>query len=190
MKEVVIGCKGAANAGIDEFVWFQGDLKTLSDENYEKLKKQIIELKFSEPVSVWMDGNELKLLNGHQRILTLKKMRDEGWRIPYIPYNIVDAENIEEAKRKVLSLTSTFGQLSEHGLVHFIDNTSIDVAELKTDFNLAGINLDNLPELREVEVTEHTRKIGEFGPGSEDEQGKLDEKAKIKCPNCKHEFEA
>lgn len=159
MKEVVIGCKGAANAALDEFVWFQGDLKTLSDENYEKLKNQILELKFSEPVSVWLDGNEMKLLNGHQRILTLKKMRDEGYRIPHIPYNPVDAENVEEAKRKVLSFTSTFGHLTEVGVAAFIHDTSIDIAELKDDFNLAGLNVDNLPELKAIDVREHTRLV-------------------------------
>jgi hypothetical protein len=27
-----------------------------------------------------------------------------------------------------------------------------------------------------------------FEPGTEDDQGKLDEKAKQQCPNCGHEF--
>lgn len=30
--------------------------------------------------------------------------------------------------------------------------------------------------------------VPDFSPASEDEQGKLDEKAKIRCPECNHEF--
>jgi hypothetical protein len=30
--------------------------------------------------------------------------------------------------------------------------------------------------------------VPDFQPGSEDDQGRLDEKAKITCPECKHEF--
>lgn len=30
--------------------------------------------------------------------------------------------------------------------------------------------------------------VPNFGPGTEDDQGKLDEKSKVTCPKCKHEF--
>lgn len=155
-KEVKIRAQGAAYAPLDEFVWFQGELKVLSEQNYEKLKYQILELGFSEPVSVWIDGNDLKLLNGHQRILTLKKMRDEGYRIPHVPYSVVEAENEEQARRKVLSLTSHFGKITESGLAQFIHDTSISVEEL-FDFALPDVNLDNLPDIKESTVSEHIR---------------------------------
>lgn len=169
-KEVVMKATGAGFAPLEDLIWFQGDLKNLSDESYEKLKKQILELGFSEPVTVWEDGGKLKLLNGHQRVATLRKMQEEGYRVPYVPYSIVEAENEEEAKRKVLSLTSTFGEITPLGLAHFIQDTTIDLPELKADFQLAGVDIDDLPELKEVEVREHTRNLtGKLEDDSDDE---------------------
>lgn len=54
------------------------------------------------------------------------------------------------------------------------------------ELNDEGFDLDLLgfsqEELNEMIGTPN------FGPGSEDEQGKLDEKQKHVCPNCSHEF--
>lgn len=175
MKKVLVKCKGAAFAPLDEFVWFQGELKTLSDEAYKKLKHQILELGFSEPLSIWINGNDLTLINGHQRVLTLKRMRDEGHEIPYIPYSIVEAENYEEAKRKVLSLASNFGKITEQGLVEFVSDTTITLEELKDEFMLTDIKIEDLPELREIEVNSHTRMIGGEKEEIEDDVPEIEE---------------
>lgn len=162
MKQVKITCQGADYAPLDDFIWFQGDLKTLPDENYKKLKKLILKLGFSEPVSIWDDGNQKKLLNGHQRILALRKMRDEGYKVPYIPFSIVEAKDEKEAKQKVLSLASEFGKMSEQGLVNFIGN-DFQLKEV-SEFNLHSIEVGRLKDLmpsgKEVEVSGHTRTIG------------------------------
>jgi ParB-like chromosome segregation protein Spo0J len=50
------------------------------------------------------------------------------------------------------------------------------------DFDLAvlGFDADELAKLMDI--------VPDFEPGTEDEQGRLDEKAKVTCPECKHEF--
>lgn len=181
-KEVKIKSKGAAYAPLDEFIWFQGDLKNLPEENYEKLKKQIIELGFSEPVTVWIDGEKLKLLNGHQRVLTLQKMRDDGWRIPHIPYSVVEAKDENEAKRKVLSLTSQFGVLSQEGIADFIHETPITISEINDSFVFPGLVLPDLEPIADkitVDVREHTREL------AEDDFQKFEHK----CPKCGFEYD-
>lgn len=173
-KIVKITSKGADFAPIDEFVWFQGDLKTLPDENYIKLKKLILKLGFSEPIAVWFnDKDEKCILNGHQRLLTLKKMRDEGYQIPFIPYSVVEAKDESEAKQKVLSLASDFGVISEQGLVNFAATSKIELGSIREQFAFP-IDFERLNELaptKSVEVAGHTRELA-----------KNDEEAPIEPP--------
>lgn len=176
-KLVKITSKGADLAPIDEFVWFQGDLKTLSEENYTKLKRLIVKLGFSEPIAVWFNEREEKcILNGHQRILTLKKMRDEGYQIPFIPYSVVEAKNEAEAKQKVLSLASDFGQMSEQGLVNFAAANKIELPSIREQFSFP-VDFERINELaptKAVEVSGHTRQIGKDN----------DEEAPIEAPKA------
>lgn len=59
------------------------------------------------------------------------------------------------------------------------------LAELAQDLDLSGLfHPDEMAALLERAGTE----IIDFAPGTIDEQGRLDEKAKCKCPNCGHEF--
>ena len=177
-----IECKGHTELSINDLNILQGDLKDLSVQNYEKLKKQILELGFSEPVSVWKNDDKWWLLNGTQRLRTLQTMRDEGIHIPKIPVNIVEAKNIKEAKKKILSLTSQFGAMTSDGLYQFMSEGEIQFDEI-VDFNFPEISLDDF-----------AKEFGEnnFDPGTEDEQGKLDELSPIycKCPDCGKEFNA
>lgn len=188
-KKVKIACTGSDYEAIDAFEWFQGDLKELPEANYQKLKKQILRLGFSEPIAAWLveDENKKYILNGHQRILTLKRMRDdEGYEVPYVPYILVEAENHHEAKMKVLSLASQFGVITAKGLKNFISDMDLAPLDLKDDFALRDVDLGALDlesELepvsendgKEVEVSEHTRTIGK--------DTELKDK-KNHCPEC------
>ena len=122
MQQIEIKCSGAETSSIEELVPFQGDLKYLSDENYTKLKNQILKLGFSEPISVWRNGGKKLILNGHQRVQTLIKMSQEGYTVPEVPINIIQAIDEAEAKRKILSLTAQYGTMTEGGLEEFINN--------------------------------------------------------------------
>ena len=53
---------------------FQGDLKELSEREYNKLKKSILENNLIVPFFVWLETN--KLLDGHQRQRVFMR---EGW---------------------------------------------------------------------------------------------------------------
>jgi hypothetical protein len=150
-KTVRIACTGASSASIDDLVIIQKDLKDLSTENYEKLKKEILELGFSEPVSVWKQKNEhgfqLSLLNGTQRIRTLRQMRDkEGYTVPHIPVNWVEADDLKQAMKKILSLTSQFGELTQQGLYEFMNDAGLDFAEIESSFRFPEIDMMKFEE--------------------------------------------
>lgn len=119
----------------------QGNLKDLSKENYQKLKKQILELGFSSPIHIWKHGDKTKILDGTQRTRTLKTMRDEGYIIPKLPIVYVEASSEHQAKKKVLALTSQFGEITGQGLYEFVTQNDISIPSLD-DFRLPEIDLD------------------------------------------------
>ena len=118
-KVIQIKCKGADTLPIDRIVEFQGELKKLSKENENKLRNSILKHGFIAPIFVWDDHGEWKLLDGHQRIKTLLKMRKEGYDIPLLPVDYIEADSEEDAKRKLLHITSQYGEFTLDGFENF-----------------------------------------------------------------------
>jgi len=56
MKTIKITCEGTDYVDFKILVPFQGHLKTLSEENLEKLKKSIIKYGFTVPGFIWQSG--------------------------------------------------------------------------------------------------------------------------------------
>lgn len=178
---VRIACQGAETMPIGNLIHFQGNLKTLSKDKYEKLKYDILSLGFSEPISVWpceADGKTY-ILNGHQRVNTLTKMASEGYIIPEIPVNLVEATDYKEAKMKVLSLTSQFGQMDEEGLYEFVCDAGITSVELLAGFSFPEISLPGFVKnyMSDAEVKDK----------AEDKEKKATVEY-VTCPNCAHHF--
>jgi hypothetical protein len=178
---IEVKCTGAETVSISKLKPLQGKLKKLSDVNYQRLKTEILETGFSEPISVWDDLGTYRILNGHQRLATLRKLKKEGQTIPKIPISLVEAKDMEEAKRKVLALTSQYGEMDNAGLKEFITGTALDTDKLFENFRFPEIDEEKF-------VSEYYGGIN-FAPGGEGDQGKLDEKKSISCPECGHEFE-
>lgn len=160
--EIKIRVKGSDSRKIDDLVHFQGDLKELTEINYQKLKKEIIELGFCEAVVIWGD----KILNGHQRIRTLKRMRDEGFDIPLIPVTTVQADDEKQARRIVLSLTSQFGKLTEESLLAFAKESDINLDEIVESFNFPELNMKRLDDLSTDELKDLTELNAEDDSGA------------------------
>ena len=131
MQEIVNNCN-ANIAHIDEIIPFQGTLKSLSKTNYEKLKSQIIKLGFSSPIHIWCDPVSLKqyCLDGHQRLATVKQMRQEGYKMDYVPVVLIKCKDKKEAKEKVLSLASTYGKAESDGLYEFMHEAGLSLEEI------------------------------------------------------------
>ena len=153
MSEAVrIECKGYETKDLDDLENFQGDLKKLTKQNAERLRKEILELGFSEPISVWQQDGVNYILNGHQRVTVLQTLAKEGYEIPPLPVSVVHAESYAEAKRKVLALTSQYGQVTEDGLAEFLAEAEIGLEEAMASFSFPEIDLEALR--LELEVTE------------------------------------
>lgn len=118
-KVIQIKCKGADTLPIDRILEFQNDLKTLSKDNEKKLRNSILKFGFIAPFFVWDDKGDWKLLDGHQRLKTLLKMREEGYDIPMLPVDYIETDSEEDAKRKLLHITSQYGEFTVDGFENF-----------------------------------------------------------------------
>ena len=143
-KKIEIKCSGTTALPYQDLVPFQGNLKSLHKDDYEKLRKQIVELGFSDPFAVWKSGNNHYILNGHQRLRAVKTMvEQEGFFCPPLPVIFVEAEDEFVARRKVLALTSQFGKIEKQGLYEFIHEAEISAEELVSGFRLPELDLPN-----------------------------------------------
>jgi hypothetical protein len=141
-NSIRVTCEGAAYLPVESLIHFQGNLKSLSNSDYTRMKGMILDLGFSEPVSVWRNGDKVYILNGHQRCRVVRRMiSDEGYSCPALPVSFVEAADANEAKRKVLSLTSQYGKMEKDGLYEFLEGSDIQAEELMESFRFPEIDI-------------------------------------------------
>jgi len=172
-KVIQIKCKGATEVSLDELVVLQGNLKELSEENYTKLHDLIVSKGFDSPIQIWEDPNGIKqILDGTQRVRVLLKLREEGYTIPLIPADIIYAENKKDAKERLLTKVSQYGEVTEEGLYEFTnEEDSIIEPDFSELLDIPGMDFNK----DDVEVKADT-----LNAPSEPKQ--------ITCPNCQHTF--
>lgn len=181
-----IACDVRDYLPLDELLAFQGDLKSLSDVAYEKLKREILDTGFAFPVHFWRDPDgKCWIVGGHQRTLTLSRMRDvDGFKIPRVPVVRVLADDLRQAKRRVLQDVSQYGKVSADGLVPFIDESGFDLKDVAGSFQIPDINLDFLAKAIDFEPP---KKV-EFLAKGKTESASEDHHAH-ECPRCGHGFD-
>jgi len=122
---------------------FQGNLKDLSEENYKKLRKNILKNNFCDPFKVWKNKGKYYILDGHQRYRVLKQMREEGEKIPKVPCDLIHCKDAKDAKRKVLAYISQYGKITDEGLYEFLDNDlNLEINELAETIDLPDFDID------------------------------------------------
>ena len=129
MSTLRVTCKGAQTLPLDRIEEFQGNLKKLSKKNLEKLKKRIIEDGFNVPFFVWDHEGMYKALDGHQRIKALCSLREEGWDIPLLPVAFIEASDEQDARKKLLAISSQYGEFDSAELSEWLDEIGGEVAE-------------------------------------------------------------
>jgi hypothetical protein len=146
---IKIECAGAGTLLLEDFNELQGDLKTLLKEDYEKLRKEILVHGFSFPPNVWFNPEDKKfyLLDGHQRVRTLKQLvKQEGYECPPVPYSVTHARTWQQAKRKLLGAASQYGRLSSEGLLEYIQDMEINPDELSGSYRFADMDIHKFIE--------------------------------------------
>ncbi len=175
-KEVRVTCSAADILPIDALLEFQGDLKRITKDNLDKLKRSILKHGFTAPIFVWK-GVDNHILDGHQRLKALIELRQEGYNIPLLPVAYIDADDEKHAREKLLYITSQYGEFDFRGIDAFISEAGLEIADL-SDMRFP----DGVLQLESPD----------FEPATEDEQGKLDELEPkiVTCPHCGEDFDA
>jgi site-specific DNA-methyltransferase (adenine-specific) len=138
---------------IADLIPTQGDLKDLTETNYNKLKSRIEKRGFRIPVYVWEDNKQLKLLDGHQR---QRVLTTEGWTEP-IPYLKITAKDLTEAMELLLEIASQYGTTTQEGVDQFIARYKLpeaDVYEATSFDSLGSYGADEKAEVEEDEAPE------------------------------------
>ncbi len=130
-NKIQVKSKGHTFLPIDRLIEFQGNLKRLTQQNREKLMASILEKGFIAPIFVWDDTGEYRLLDGHQRIKTLLWMRQQGWDIPMLPVDIIEADTEKDAKEKLLLIASQYGDFTTDGYKEFAEGLDLDTESVR-----------------------------------------------------------
>lgn len=122
---------------IEQLTPLQGGLKTLSDENFNKLRQSLIDKGFQFTAHVWESGGVTYIIDGHQRVHVMKQMRKGGWEIPPITCSFVKAATYHDAKELILYSVSQYGKVDSGGFTEFVDGEDFDLGKFDfPDFNL------------------------------------------------------
>jgi hypothetical protein len=150
-KEIEILSK----APISEINDLQGNLKDLSEKEYNALKTRIETKGFKYPFYVWIDKKGVKwTLDGHQRKRVIETVWGKDTLVPYIE---VFAENKKEAKKEILAISSDYGKVTKDGWDEFAaDFHEMDLKEIgeqttfkewfDADFEMPNFDEDKKPE--------------------------------------------
>lgn len=161
--------------------WFQADLKEITQESFDRLKHSIINNGFSSPFHVWFNGKSLYILDGHHRQKALEEIGKEGHSIPgKLTANFIKCSDKKDAAKMVVLFASTYAYVTDEGYYKFLNEYSLDFDELKLEFDL--------PEFDELRFEEGYIIEPNFNPATEMDQGRLDQKSRVKCPECGLEF--
>lgn len=137
--DIPITCKGQKYVPIQELIWFQGQLKSLSNQSHAKLKKSILQHGFAFPVIVWQNY----IIDGHQRVRIVKELIEDGASIGDIPVVEIEAQTEEEAAQKLLLFNSRYGEITTDSLSIFIKEFSLPQFVLD-DLSFPDIDLGGL----------------------------------------------
>jgi len=140
--QIQIKCKGAAEVPLKKLLAYQGNLKSLDQTNYEKLKNEIADQGFAAPVQVWKDGKDHWIIDGHQRVRTLGMMIENGFELKdNVPITYCYPDDEDQARRMLLSMASTYGKVEGQGLYEYVIEHGISVDELSTRFSFSDLNM-------------------------------------------------
>ena len=130
MKKIIV--KNPDNLPVidhSELTMLQGDLKTLSEKNMEKLCRSIQKHGYFVPAFVWTSGEKHYILDATQRFHALQKMAEEGYEIPPIPYVSIEAADKKDAAEKLLQITSRYGEINPN--TSFLSDLELEIDEIE-----------------------------------------------------------
>ena len=150
---------------LEALVPYARNSRTHSEAQVAQIAASIREFGFTNPVLIDADGG---IIAGHGRVMAARKLGLKD--VPCIALGHLTA-----AQRKAYIIADNKLALNAGWDEELLAVEFADLKDAGFDLELTGFAAGEL-------VTP------DFQPGSEEDQGRLDEKAKAVCPNCGHEF--
>lgn len=160
-RTIRISCKGSRVLPWDDLHPFQGNLKDLSLENFERLKHEILTEGFTDPINAWYDPDQERwfILDGHQRLRVVQILvEEEGYFCPPLPIAEVLADSYDNAKKKLLGLASQYGNVTSQGLFEFAQEAEIELEELHRRYSFPEIDMSDYAAEHYVDIPAHLKK--------------------------------
>lgn len=175
MEELKINCKGTLEVSLSEINLIQGDLKSLNEKNFNKLKNQLFTHGFFVPFFVTKLEDTVYLLDGHQRFRVINELVDKNeLKAPEkYPAVLIEASDLEDAKKKLLAITSQYGKISKDSFLYFTD--SLEGLDFSECYNFDAFDIDALFSSKDNEIDNELE--------IDTESGK-----EITCPHCQKSF--
>ena len=160
-------------AKVASLVPYARNSRTHSDEQVAKIAASIKEFGFLNPVIV--DG-ENGIIAGHGRILAAQKLGMK--EVPTI-----EASHLTDAQRRAYIIADNRLALDAGWDDEMLRVEFADLAEADFNLELTGFTLEEMAQIIDEP---------DFQPGTEEDQGKLDELAPqmVTCPKCAATFDA
>lgn len=119
---VTVLCQTVDTLVLGQLKAFQGDLKKRTDKHIQSLMASIKNDGLIMPFAVWKtpDGDNM-LLDGHGRLAALTEIAllDESVATQQFPVIYIHADSVEQAKKNLLQITSTYGNITQKGAMSF-----------------------------------------------------------------------
>jgi ParB-like chromosome segregation protein Spo0J len=155
-----------------DLIPYARNAKKHDEAQVAKLAGSIREYGFTNPVLIDAENG---IIAGHGRVLGAQKLG-----LAEVP--CIRLSHLTETQRRAYVLADN--RLAELGGGWDADMLKIEIEELRElDVDLDGIGLDD-SSMEELGAGPSP----DFAPGTEDDQGKLDQKAPIECPHCHKHF--
>ena len=154
---------------IDSLIPYAKNARTHSEDQIDQIANSMREFGWTSPVLVDADGG---IIAGHGRLLAAKKVG-----LSQVP--VIRLAHLTEAQRRALVLADNKLALNARWDNQLLAEEIRMLDSEQFDLSVIGFSLDEIENLT-VEP--------DFAPGTESDQGQLDEKKKTICPGCGHEF--
>jgi ParB-like chromosome segregation protein Spo0J len=157
---------------IDALVPYARNSRTHSAEQVAQIAGSIKEFGFTNPVLIDADSG---IIAGHGRVMAARKLG-----LTEVP--CIRLGYLTDAQKRAYVIADNKLALNAGWDDEMLRLELGELREASVDLSLVGFT--------EQEIDEFTALVPEFEPGTEGDQGKLDELAPkmVKCPTCNHVF--
>jgi hypothetical protein len=155
MKITVYNLSGMPTADVCVFKELQEDFKIFDQDKNEKLQALILKRGFKYAFKAWKDPNgQLWIIDAHQRKKALLALKEKGYNVPPIPYELIHASDKKEAVEEIAAYNSEFAAKNPDTIL--FEKYDIDLDSLSQfELNL-GEKEDVLNGLNDNDINEET----------------------------------